>query len=195
MQSLMASLQTKSSRVRFSQTRMLATMKITLRAAVLSLLAAFLLLPAAKAQTTPPQVPGAAKFDAVADKALLAMRKKAEELNIQGAAIVAYFEGDTLQSWSSRMVVVGSFRKEPKDATDPGSNVLAFAYQKASEMANTLRNSGTKPYTPMKGELGWEGGVIIRGKSGYLIAAFSGGKSEDDVKVSHAGIEALQTGL
>jgi hypothetical protein len=171
-------------------------MKTVLRAAVLSLL---VLLPIAlKAQTatrTPPQVPGSAKFDKVADKALLAMRKKAEELNIQGAALVAYFEGDSIQSWSSRMVVVGSFRKEPKDATDPGSNVLAFAYQKASEMANTLKNSGTKPYTPMKGELGWEGGVIVRGKNGYLIAAFSGGKSEDDVKVSHAGVEALQTGL
>ena len=188
---------------------MLAAMKILLRAAVLSPLAAFLLTVPASPQTTahathtppqmvtetPTQVPGSAKFEAVSDKALLAMRKKAEELNIQGAAIVAYFEGDTIQSWTSKMVVVGSMRKEPKDAADPGSNVLAFAYQKASEMANTLKNSGTKPYTPMKGELGWEGGVIVRGKSGYLVAAFSGGKSEDDVKVSHAGIEALQTGL
>jgi hypothetical protein len=37
--------------------------------------------------------------------------------------------------------------------------------------------------------------VIVRGKWGYLIAAFSGGKSEDDVKVSRAGLAQLQTGL
>jgi len=35
----------------------------------------------------------------------------------------------------------------------------------------------------------------VRGKNGYLIAAFSGGNSEDDVKVSTAGVAQLQTGL
>ena len=39
----------------------------------------------------------------------------------------------------------------------------------------------------MTGEFGWKGGVIVRGKNGYLIAAFSDGNSEDDVKVSTAG--------
>jgi hypothetical protein len=33
--------------------------------------------------------------------------------------------------------------------------------------------------------------VIAKGKHGYLIAAFSGGPSEDDVKVSRAGLEVL----
>jgi hypothetical protein len=47
----------------------------------------------------------------------------------------------------------------------------------------------------MTGEFGWNGGVIVRGRNGYLIAAFSGGKSEDDVKVSRSGIEQLQSGL
>jgi hypothetical protein len=32
-------------------------------------------------------------------------------------------------------------------------------------------------------------------KNGNLIAAFSGGKSEDDVKISTAGIEQLKTEL
>jgi len=28
----------------------------------------------------------------------------------------------------------------------------------------------------MTGEFGWSGGVIVRGKTGYWIAAFSGGQ-------------------
>jgi len=47
----------------------------------------------------------------------------------------------------------------------------------------------------MTGEFGWNGGVIVHGRNGYLIAAFSGGKSEDDVKVSRSGIAQLQSGL
>jgi hypothetical protein len=39
----------------------------------------------------------------------------------------------------------------------------------------------------MTGEFGWEGGVILRTKSDYIIAAFSGGNSPDDVAVSRAG--------
>ena len=91
------------------------------------------------------------------------------------------------------MVVVGAMRKDPKDATDPGSNLLAIAYAKACEMADTLKDSGSKVRPVMKGELGWQGGVIVRGKKGYIVAAFSGGKSEDDVKVSQAGAQAMQT--
>jgi hypothetical protein len=163
---------------------MLAAMKITLR-----LVVAVLLIVSASSYA------GAqgAQFDATADKALVAMRHKAEELNIQGAAIVAYFEGEKIQAWSSKMVVVGSMKTEPKDATDPGSNLLAFAYAKACEMADTLKDSGSNSRPVMKGELGWQGGVIVRGKKGYIVAAFSGGKSEDDVKVSRAGAEAMQT--
>src|SRR5271165_3512397 len=46
-------------------------------------------------------------FDSLADSALLAMRTRAEQLRIGGVAVVAYFEGDTVQSWSSKMAVVG----------------------------------------------------------------------------------------
>jgi uncharacterized protein GlcG (DUF336 family) len=47
----------------------------------------------------------------------------------------------------------------------------------------------------MTGEFGWNGGVIAHGRAGYLIAAFSGGKSEDDVQVSRAGLSKLKEGL
>jgi uncharacterized protein GlcG (DUF336 family) len=47
----------------------------------------------------------------------------------------------------------------------------------------------------MTGEFGWQGGVVARGKTGYVIVAFSGGKSEDDVEVSRAGLELLKAAL
>ncbi len=133
-------------------------------------------------------------FDATADAALAAMRKRAAELNIGGVAVVAYFEGDDIQSWTSKMAVVGK-RKDPVTATDKGANLIGIAYAKAAEMADTLKDSGSKVRPPMTGEFGWEGGVIVRGKSGWCVAAFSGGKSADDVQVSHAGAAALKGGL
>ena len=128
-----------------------------------------------------------AAFDAATGPALQAMKAKAEELKIGGAAVVAYFEGDKIESWSSKMLVVGRMKDE-QTATDKGSNLLAIAYAKAAEMAETLKDSGNAGRPPMTGEFGWQGGVIVKVKTGYIIAAFSGGKSEDDVAVSRAGV-------
>ena len=133
----------------------------------------------------------AVKFDEAADTALAAMRKRAGELGIGGVAVVAWFEGERIQSWTSKMVVVGRYKDEPAQG-NKGSNLLAIAYAKASEMADTLKNSGSGVRPPMTGEFGWTGGAIQRGKTGYWIAAFSGGKSEDDVQVSKAGLAVLQ---
>ena len=154
-------------------------------------------LPASPAATTPAaSMPAASakNFDEVANAALLAMRQRAGEIGISGVAVVAYFEGESVQSWSSKMVVVGRMKDVPT-ATNKGSNLLAIAYSKAAEMADTLKDSGSQVRPPMTGEFGWNGGVILRGKAGYLIAAFSGGKSEDDVKVSRAGVEVLKSRL
>jgi hypothetical protein len=133
-------------------------------------------------------------FESLADSALQAMRKRAEQLNIAGVAVVAYFEGAPVESWSSRMTIVGSMKKDPTE-TEPGTNLLAIAYSKAAEMADTLKDSGSQVRPVLRGEFGWRGGVIVRGKNGYLVAAFSGGKSEDDVEVSKDGIAVLETGL
>jgi uncharacterized protein YbjQ (UPF0145 family) len=133
-------------------------------------------------------------FDELADKALAAMKARAEELKIRGVAVIAYAEGETVSAWSSKMVVVGTL-KTPTTEKEPGSNLLAIAYAKAAEMADTLKASGAAGRKPMKGEFGWQGGLVRKGKTGYLIAAFSGGKSEDDVKVSQAGLEVLATAL
>ena len=156
---------------------------------VLVLFSAF----SAFAQPAPPSAPSSKAgqvFDELADAALLAMTKRAEELRIKGVAVVAYIRGDTVQSWSSKMAVVGSLKNAPTDK-DRGANLLAIAYSKAAEMAETLKDSGSGVRPPMTGETGWQGGLIKKGKTGYLIAAFSGGPSEADVKVSRAGLDVF----
>jgi len=133
------------------------------------------------------------KLDALESQALEVMKKKATELNISGVAVVSYAEGDTIQGWTSKMAVVGRIT-DPK-ASEHGNNLLGIAYAKSAEMAVTLQDSGTAKRPPMTGEFGWQGGVIFKGKSGYIVVAFSGGKSEDDVQVSKAGLEVLKKGL
>ena len=134
-------------------------------------------------------------FDAVADKALLAMKNRAEALNIQGVAVVACSKGRIVKSWSSKMLVVGNLTAAPSPKSPAGSNFLAIACTKAAEMASTQKDSGSRVRPPMKGETGWQGGVVTRGKIGLLFAAFSGGPSEDDVKVSRAGLKVLSAAL
>jgi hypothetical protein len=129
-------------------------------------------------------------FDETADEALRAIQRRAEELNIKGAAMVAAGTGDRVQSWSSKMLVVGAMKKGPS-RDEPEMNLLAIVYSKAAEMADTLQASGSGVRPPLKGEYGWGGGVIAKGKTGYLFAAFSGGSSADDVKAAQAGLDIL----
>lgn len=62
-------------------------------------------------------------FDVLADKALLAMKKHAEELKIKGVAVVAYSEGDTIKSWSSKMLVVGNLTAAPSPKSPQGATI------------------------------------------------------------------------
>jgi len=133
----------------------------------------------------------AKKFDAAANAALAAMKARAAQLNIAGVAVVAFAPGDTVESWSSQMAVVG--RMLDTKASEKGNNLLGIAYAKASEMARTAKDSGTSGQPPMTGEFGWQGGVVLKTDRGLIIVAFSGGKSEDDVEVSKAGLAVLKT--
>ena len=147
----------------------------------------------ARAANAPKPI-SAKKFDALATAALEAMKKRAAELKVTGVAVVNYAPGDSIQEWTSKMAVVGRMKDAPT-ATDKGNNLLGIAYAKAAEMADTLKDSGTATRPPMTGEFGWQGGVIARTRTGYVIVAFSGGKSEDDVQVSKAGLELLKGAL
>jgi hypothetical protein len=137
---------------------------------------------------------GGGEFSGVATEALAAMTKRAQDLRIKGVALVAYCEGDPVTAWSSKMTVVGSMKNAPSEK-DRGANLLGIAYAKAAEMAESLKDSGTAGRPPMTGELGWRGGVIAKGKTGYIIAAFSGGPADDDVRVSRTGLEILARSL
>jgi len=170
-----------------------AVMRMLLKSTTLLLFVSTLFPPqAARPQSVShPQPDTLASFDQTANEALAAMRTRADELKIGGVAVVAFMPGQDLQSWTSKMIVVGRYKDLPT-ATDKGSNLLGIAYAKASEMADTLKDSGSNTRPPMTGEFGWQGGVIAHGETGYLIAAFSGGKSEDDLEVSRAGLAKLK---
>src|SRR5580658_4319517 len=102
-----------------------------------------ILRPATNKTEASPAAPASGKgFDDASDDVLSAMRKRAGELAVRGVALVAWFEGENIQSWKSRMVVVGKLKDEPSQ-TSKGSNLLAIAYSKASEMAETLKASGS----------------------------------------------------
>ena len=161
-------------------------------AIIVSVCLALFALPAHAAHAAKP--PSAKKFDHLANAAFAAMQKRAAELNVTGVAVVSYAQGDTIRGWTSKMLVVGRMKDDPS-ATSKGNNLLGIAYAKASEMAMTLQDSGTAKRPPMTGEFGWQGGVIARGKTGYIIVAFSGGKSEDDVQVSRSGLAAIEPSL
>jgi hypothetical protein len=130
----------------------------------------------------------------LADKALLAMRDRAETLKIKGVAVVAYVPGDDVKAWSSKMLVVGQMTSQ-SSTNDPGSNLLGIAYSKAAEMATTFKPSGNSGRRKMSGETGFQGGWIAKGKNGWLIGAFSGGRSDQDLQVSKTGVEVLAGGL
>ena len=136
----------------------------------------------------------ALRFNDAANRAFAAMQRRAAELKITGVAVVSTFNGASMKSWQSRALVVGRMKDEPT-ADSKGNNLLGIAYAKASEMADTLKNSGSQVRPPLTGEFGWTGGVITAGHHGYVIAAFSGGKSEDDVEVSKAGLKELAAKL
>ena len=119
-----------------------------------------------------------------ADECLAIIEKAAQKLAITGAAMIAFIPGDVSESWISKMKVIGRL------ATDD-ANFLAIAYAKASEMAVTHKDSGNGERKDITGEFGWQGGVIIKVDSGYIVGAFSGGTGQQDADVAKEGLDWL----
>ncbi len=117
-----------------------------------------------------------------ADECLIQMEKAAKEESITGVAVLSFIPGDVTESWISKMKVVGKL-------ADARSNLCAIAYSKASEMAVTLKDSGDSTRKNIDGELGYQGGAIVKVKYGYLVAAFSGATSQQDYGVSKLALE------
>ncbi len=117
-----------------------------------------------------------------ADEALQMMKQEALRMNIKGAGLVCFIPGDQTQSWISKMIIAGASGNE-------GYNFIAIAYSKASEMAETLQNSGSKVRPVKVGEFDYIGGIIKKIESGYILATFSGASGEDDLAVSKKGLD------
>jgi hypothetical protein len=130
------------------------------------------------------------RFAQIAPVALAAVAEKAAALGVGGVGIVAWFEGDEPRNWVSDIRVVGRFW-DPPEKDGPGANLLAIAFGKLTEMAVSLKPSGHAERPKAWGELGWEGGWIARGKTGHVLAAFSGAPSETDVVLSKLAVEIL----
>jgi hypothetical protein len=119
-----------------------------------------------------------------ANQCLTLIEAAAQKISIKGVAIIAYIPGDTTKTWISKMKVVGNL-------TSGKSNLLGIANTKASEMADTHLNSGSKIREIYNGELGYKGGLITKVKSGYILAVFSGGSGEQDLEVAKIGLDWL----
>lgn len=116
-------------------------------------------------------------FIKYADEALQIMKQEALNMNIKGAGLVYYIPGEETQSWISKMIVVGATGNQ-------GYNFIAIANSKAGEMAETLKNSGSKVRKAKVGEFDYIGGAIKKIDSGYLMVTFSGATGEQDLEVS-----------
>lgn len=127
---------------------------------------------------------GELKFIKHADKVLAVMEQEAQKLSIKGTAVIAFIPGEKTETWISKMKVIGFF-------TNDNANTLGIAYTKAAEMADLLKDSGSGVRKPLTGEFGWQGGVIKKVKSGYILAVFSGGSGEQDVVVAREGLNML----
>ncbi len=119
-----------------------------------------------------------------ADECIAIIEKAAQKISINGVAMIAYIPGEVTESWVSKMKVMGKISNDKY-------NLCSIAYCKASEMAITLKNSGNEDRSSIIGEFGYEGGIIRKVNSGYIVAAFSGGSSQQDADVSKEGLDWL----
>ena len=119
-----------------------------------------------------------------ADECLALIEKAAQNISIKGVAMIAFIPGDVTETWISKMKVVGRISSNKY-------NLLAMAYCKASEMAITHEDSGNDDRITIIGEFGYEGGIIKKVDSGYIVAAFGGGTSQQDADVAKKGLDWL----
>ena len=121
-------------------------------------------------------------FTTVANLALRAMADRAQAMGVQGAAVVAWATLSPARQWTSHLHIVGSM-------TSGTNNLIAIAYSKAAEMADTLIDSGSEIRPPLRGEFGCKGGVIRPLAGGHILAVFSGATGEQDVDISLAAFQ------
>jgi hypothetical protein len=131
-------------------------------------------------------------FESVADTMIAAMEKHALSLRVRGVIVVGMMD-EPGTSWVTRMKSVGKIKdvaEHPEQQEYPGHNYIAIAYSKAAEMADTKLNSGSGVRPVYQGEFGYPGGAILKVRSGYVVAVFSGATGEQDFEIANAGLNS-----
>ena len=134
-------------------------------------------------------------FQIVSGKMIAEMETHARRLGVKGVILVASMDDNGL-SWMSQMKAVDTIKAVPENSEQheyPGYNFIGIAYSKAAEMADTKLNSGSKVRSTFQGEFGYQGGVIKKVPSGFMLTVFSGASGEQDFEIATAGMNAYQT--
>jgi len=133
-------------------------------------------------------------FQIAAAKMIIEMENHARKLGVKGVIVVASMD-DTGFSWVTHMKAVDTIKVldgSPEPHQYPGYNFIGIAYSKAAEMADTKLDSGSKVRPAYQGEFGYQGGVIKKVQSGYILAVFSGATGEQDLEIANIGMNACQ---
>jgi hypothetical protein len=133
-------------------------------------------------------------FQIAAAKMIVEMEKHARMLGVKGVIVVASLDDDGM-SWVSEMKAVNAIKTvsdNPAKEAYPGYNFIGIAYSKAAEMADTKLNSGSKTRPAYQGEYGFQGGMIKKIESGFLLTVFSGATGEQDFEIAKVGMSAYQ---
>lgn len=123
-----------------------------------------------------------------------AMAKSVEAQGIIGTAVAGYLADKDTMDWQLSIRVFGKVDAPPREG-NPGWNIIGTACGKAAESMLTKHPSGTAGRDPLRGEVGIQGSTIRPCGSGYVVAAFSGAKVEQDVAVAQAGVDAMAAAL
>jgi hypothetical protein len=133
-------------------------------------------------------------FQSVSATMITEMEVHARKIGVKGVIVVASMDDSGL-SWESHMKAVGAIKVldgSPEPHHYPGYNFIGIAYSKAAEMADTKLDSGSKVRPAYQGEFGYQGGVIKKVQSGYIVSVFSGATGEQDLEIANVGMSACQ---
>ena len=119
------------------------------------------------------------------------MISDAQSANLHGTAVVGCLPDADGLSWLTQSRMTGSLVR-PATSDKAAANFYGIAHAKAGVMMATLKDSGDPAHVPAIGEVGYRGGAIRRHGAGYLLAAFSGGTSDEDYAISERALSALE---
>jgi len=119
-----------------------------------------------------------------------AMAEEVKKQGISGTAVAAYLEDAETIDWQLCIHVFGKMEIPPRDDS-VGWNLIGIVCSKAAESINTKTKSGSAPRDLEHGEVGYPGAEVQKCGKGYVVAAFSGARSQEDYQVAQTGVAAM----